>query len=117
MSDYHYNLGMYFEDIVKEYTSNDAIKYENKTYSYFELNVKANALVQFIVGRGVSQGDVVAIANTKNINSFALMIACLKTGIIYVNIDIEGPGKRLEKILKTCQPKIVFSDRENDLIK
>ena len=117
MSKYNYNLGMYFEDIVKEYTSNDAIKYENKTYSYFELNVKANALVQFIVGRGVSQGDVVAIANTKNINSFALMIACLKTGIIYVNIDIEGPGKRLEKILKTCEPKIVFSDRENDLIK
>jgi len=89
---------MYFEDIAKQYSSNIGLRYDKKTYSYAELNDKANVLVQFIVQRGVVPGDVVAIANTKKINSFALMIACLKAGIIYVNIDIEGPGERLEKI-------------------
>ena len=117
MSKYYYNLGMYFEDIVRQYSSNIGIRYDKKAYSYVELNDKANALVQFMVKRGVCQGDVVAIANTKKINSFALMIACLKTGVIYVNIDIEGPGERLRKVFNTCEPKIVFSDEESDLVR
>jgi len=108
---------MYFEDIAKQYSSNIGLRYDKKTYSYAELNDKANVLVQFIVQRGVVPGDVVAIANTKKINSFALMIACLKAGIIYVNIDIEGPGERLEKIFKTCEPKIVFYDEKSDIVR
>ena len=91
---------MFFEDIAKKYSSNIAIKYDETAYSYLDVNNKANELIKFLVKRGISQGDVVAIANTKKINSFALMIACLKTGIIYVNIDIEGPAERLEKIDK-----------------
>ncbi len=117
MSKYYYNLGMFFEDIAKKYSSNIAIKYDENAYSYLEVNNKANELIKLLVKRGISQGDVVAIANTKKINSFALMIACLKTGIIYVNIDIEGPVGRLEKIFETCEPKIVFFDDESDLVK
>ena len=91
MRRYYYNLGMYFENIVQQYGLNIAIKYDDKTYSYFLLNNKANQFVQFLLDRGIKQGDVIAIANTKIINSFALMIACLKLGVIYVNIDIDGP--------------------------
>jgi len=117
MSRYYYNLGIFFEDIVKQYGDNIAIRYKKKSYSYLELNDKANEFIQFIIERGISQGDVVAIANTKNINSLALMISCLKIGVIYVNIDIDGPSERLEKIFKTCEPKIVFFDEESDVVK
>jgi D-alanine--poly(phosphoribitol) ligase subunit 1 len=116
MRKYYYNLGMYFEDIVQQYGSNIAIKYDDKTYSYLQLNNKANQFVQFLLDRGIKQGDVIAIANTKTINSFALMIACLKLGVIYVNIDIDGPFERLEKIFKTCEPKIVLSDDNTKIV-
>ena len=56
-----------------------------------ELTNSVDQFVQFLLDRGIKQGDVIAIANTKIINSFALMIACLKLGVIYVNIDIDGP--------------------------
>jgi D-alanine--poly(phosphoribitol) ligase subunit 1 len=117
MSKYFYNLGLFFEYIARKYRSNFAIAYKHKAYSYAEVNRKADRLVHFLVQKNIGQGDVIAIANTKNINSFALMLACLKIGVIYANIDIEGPAERLEKIFKTCEPKIVFSDENSDLIK
>ena len=66
---------------------------------------------------GLCRGDVIAIANTKKVNSFALMLACIKIGVIYTNIDIDGPQKRLEKIFNICKPSIVFADKENDIVK
>ena len=117
MIKYNYNLGLLFDEVVNRCGSNIALKYADNNYSYLELNNKANNLVKLLFKRGLSQGDVVAIANTKKVNSFALMIACIKTGIIYTNIDIDGPAERLEKIFKTCKPKIVFSDEKSDVVK
>lgn len=108
---------MLFDEIVDKHKSDIAIKYDYYNYSYFELNKKVNELVKFLLNKGLCQGDVVAIANTKKINSFALMIACLKVGVIYTNVDIDGPKKRLEKIFKACKPKIVFSDKKSDNVK
>ena len=52
----------------------------------------------------ISQGDVIAIASTKVFEDYALMIACLKCGIIYVNLDVDNPRKRIENILKYVNP-------------
>ena len=84
MSEYSYNLGLLFDEIVNNNKSNIAIKYADSNYSYLELNNKANKLVEFLLKNGLCQGDVVAIANTKKVNSFALMIACMKDwGYLY----------------------------------
>ena len=61
---------------------------------------------------GLCAGDVVAIFNTKEALSYVLMIACLKVGIAYTNIDIDNPVHRTEAILKQCEPKILFTDKE-----
>ena len=69
MERYNYNLGMLFDEIVDKHKSDIAIKYDYNNYSYFELNKKVNELVKFLLNKGLCQGDVVAIANTKKINS------------------------------------------------
>ncbi len=42
------------------------------------------------------------------------MLACLKTGIIYSNLDVGSPWPRIEKITNTCEPKAVFLDNIKD---
>ena len=114
---YYYNLGTYFEDVSFKYNSKIAIAYKNKVISYSQLNEKSNQIANLLVSKGIIQGDVIAIAHSKRFHSFALMIACLKLGIIYTNIDIDGPEERLEKIFKNCKPKIVFLDDTHHVVK
>ena len=44
------------------------------------------------------------IFNNKSKLAFASMIACLKIGIIYTNLDVTSPIERLMKMIDTCQP-------------
>ena len=41
------------------------------------------------------------------------MIACLRLGIIYTNLDPENPRERLEKILDVCRPRLIVNSIKN----
>ena len=62
--------------------------------------------------QGLHQGHIIAIASTKIFEDYALMIACLKIGVSYANIDIDNPPERINHIFQICQPKIIFSSVE-----
>lgn len=110
---YYYNLGLFFEDIASQFNNNIAIKYQNEKYTYAQLNEKANAFANFLVEQKIGQGDVLAIINTKEFDSLALMLACLKIGVAYANIDIDSPAIRVKKTFQQCRPKIVFFDKDS----
>jgi D-alanine--poly(phosphoribitol) ligase subunit 1 len=37
------------------------------------------------------------------------MLACLRLGIIYTNLDPDSPWERLRRILVTCKPNIIIN--------
>jgi D-alanine--poly(phosphoribitol) ligase subunit 1 len=53
----------------------------------------------------------VAIQNEKTAFGFALMLACLKLGVIYTNFDPDNPKERLFQIFKTARPYLVVGDK------
>ena len=55
MSKYYYNLGMFFEDIAKKYSSNIAIKYDENAYTYLEVDNKANELIKLLVSHTITK--------------------------------------------------------------
>jgi D-alanine--poly(phosphoribitol) ligase subunit 1 len=111
---YHYNLARFFEDNLKIYKDNPALIFDiDEQYSYDEINRKANQIARYFLSRGIKRKQVVAILNTKTFDSFAAMLACLKIGAIYANIDPDNAIHRIEKNLKTCDPILVLSDVEN----
>jgi D-alanine--poly(phosphoribitol) ligase subunit 1 len=58
------------------------------------------------------KSDVVAIFNNKAKECYALMLACLKIGAIYVNLDSTSPFERLNKIIQRCNPVLLAYDRD-----
>jgi D-alanine--poly(phosphoribitol) ligase subunit 1 len=64
---------------------------------------------------GFQKGDVAAIFHEKTPSAFAAMIACLKLGVIYTNLDIETPAPRLKRILAQCQPRRILVERPGKL--
>ena len=107
---YYYNLKLFFNDLVEKYYDKAVIKYKKKEYSYSSLNKKSEFYEKYFVENNIVKGSVIGIVNTKIIEDYALMIACIKSGIAYVNLDIDNPQKRLEDIINICKPAMIFSD-------
>ena len=109
---YNYNLGLYFQSIVKEYSNECAIKSDHLDVTYFDLNKKANQIANFLISKSVQRGDVIAIEGKKEVENYALILACLKIGAIYSAYDPDSPTERLKKIFERCLPKYIVASKQ-----
>ena len=115
---YHYNLGIHFYAIAQEHGERTAFKYpDGQLYNYKFINELSNQIGCYLLESGLKKGDVIAIFNEKSYIAYSLMLACLKTGIIYSNLDASSPWPRLKKILDTCLPKAIFFDKDEESIR
>lgn len=110
------NLYGIFEDIACKFADHAALYISDtkKTYSYNELKRAAEHCALWLHHKNIQHGEVVAMFNNKSFNAFAMMLACLKLGIVYTNIDPDSPQERLNHILETCKPKLIVSDYNKD---
>jgi D-alanine--poly(phosphoribitol) ligase subunit 1 len=114
---YQYNLGIKFSNIARKHKLKTALKYpDGKCIDYTYLDELSNQLGKYLINKNFHKGDVIAIFNDKSSTAYSLMLACLKTGIIYTNLDISSPWTRLEKIINTCKPSAIFFDKKEEAI-
>ncbi len=107
---YEHNLGQRFARIVGEHADRCAVLYpDGTTRTYAELDGLVNQTAHFLRDQGLGPGDVVALFSDKSPASLSVMIACLKLGIIYTNLDPESPLRRVQRIVDMCRPKFIVS--------
>ncbi len=115
---YNYNLGLKFYEVAATCCNKLALKYPSgETYTYAQINSMSNKFAGFLLSRGIRRENVVAIFNEKSPEAFSLMLGCLKIGAIYTNLDTTSPWARLEKMITTCLPEIIFFDTSDSSIK
>jgi D-alanine--poly(phosphoribitol) ligase subunit 1 len=115
---YIYNTGKLFSTVAQQYADKVALKYpDGKTVTYTELDKLSNKIAHYFIAKGLKKGDVIALFNNKSPLGYSCMLAALKTGIIYTNLDLTSPYQRIKKILERCSPKYIFFDIDCDLKK
>ncbi len=109
---------MAFYSTAEQSASRIALAYlDGKKYTYREINELSNRISRFLLLNNIRKGDVVAIFNDKSPYAYSLMLACLKTGVTYTNLDHTNPWERLRKIIVTCHPVAIFyDDNQLDII-
>jgi D-alanine--poly(phosphoribitol) ligase subunit 1 len=108
---YDYNLGLAFAQIAAERESSPALRMPGgEVVTYGRLNRLANRIAALCSARGIVRRDVVGIVHTKTAACYATMLACLKLGAIYVNVDDQNPPARLERIVASCRPRLIVTD-------
>lgn len=108
-------MAQLFYSIVDKFKNKKAICFiDNQFISYAELNHLSNKIARLLIEKGVRIKDVVCIFNNKTRYGFATMLACLKIGAIYTNLDPENPKARLKRIFDICQPRLFVTDIEAD---
>lgn len=114
---YTYNLGQAFQNISAQNENKIAIIFDGQeSITFKELDVLSNKAAHFLISMGIKKLDVLAIQNKKSPIGFAVMIACLKLGVIYTNFDYTNPVDRIKKIFDTAAPKLIFADEHNAAI-
>ncbi|WWB88058.1 amino acid adenylation domain-containing protein [Priestia aryabhattai] len=99
-----------FEETVRSYSDNIAIKNKNKDYSYKETNSIANKIARYLQYSGIRKGDNVGIYIEKSEYVLFLILALLKLGASYVPIDPKSPPQRVKHIIKNSELKLLISD-------
>lgn len=101
----HYSnktINEYFEDQVNQHPSKVAVKFGDKVITYWELNGKANQLARLLIASGIKEQTFAAILLDRSIDYVISVLAILKSGAIYVPLDISHPIKRIQYILDDC---------------
>ncbi len=105
------NLGLAFSEIVQAHEHRTALLYpaSGECVTYRQLGNLVETIAAGLSTQGLGQGDVVAMFHDKSPAAFAAMLACLKLGIIYTNLDADSPWPRIGKIINNCQPRAIVN--------
>jgi amino acid adenylation domain len=87
-----------------------AVSFGDRSLTYCELDRRSDALAADLVRRGVSKGDVVALAVPRSLATVIAKLAVLKAGGAYLPIDPAFPPDHLRYVIGECRPKVIFVD-------
>jgi amino acid adenylation domain-containing protein/FkbM family methyltransferase len=95
---YHIENGIhqYFEQQAHKTPHFVAVKYGDVSWTYHELNRRANLLAHWLMGRGVKAGVPVGILMERSLEMVVSIYGIVKAGGAYVPIDPDLPDERIE---------------------
>ncbi|MGI9184290.1 MAG: amino acid adenylation domain-containing protein, partial [Solirubrobacteraceae bacterium] len=77
--------------------------------SYPELERASNRLARRLVQAGCVRGDRVCLLVEKSPPAIVAMLAALKAGCAYVPLDVSSPPRRVARILRAADPRVVLA--------
>ncbi|WP_166654429.1 condensation domain-containing protein, partial [Tahibacter aquaticus] len=93
-----------FEAQVARAGTAPALRSEEETYTYAELNQRANRLAHALLAQGVKPDQRVAICVQRGLDLVVGLLGILKAGAAYVPLDPAYPADRLAYMLADCAP-------------
>jgi Acyl-CoA synthetases (AMP-forming)/AMP-acid ligases II len=81
-----------------------------KEISYYDLNVKASKIANYLKGRNIKTGDRLALLAKNHSIFFELQFACAKLGVVLVPLNWRLTAPELSYILGDCSPELLFFD-------
>jgi amino acid adenylation domain-containing protein len=98
-----------FEQQVKLHPESIALRYQNISLSYIELNRRVNQTALMLKRHGVKEGNMVGICLERSTELVIHLIAIIKLGAIYVPLDANYPASRLHLIVSEAQLTLLIS--------
>ncbi|MES9542261.1 amino acid adenylation domain-containing protein [Actinomadura sp. NPDC000600] len=90
-----------------------AVSFEGVSWTYGEVNARANRLARRLVERGVGPEQFVALALPRSAELVVAILGVLKAGAAYVPIDPDYPEDRIAYMVEDARP--VLTLRPEDL--
>lgn len=104
------NLSIMFEEQVIQTPNAIAIVQNGETFSYAELNDRANRLAHLLIANGVGPEGIVALVLSRSVEMVVAILAVHKAGAAYLPIDPDYPSTRIIYMLEDAEPMLLITD-------
>ncbi|HEY3861974.1 MAG TPA: amino acid adenylation domain-containing protein [Verrucomicrobiae bacterium] len=99
-----------FEQRAAEDPQKIALVSENETWTYRDLNRRANDVARKLAALGAGEGTLAGICMTRTAEMVAGLLGILKTGAAYVPLDPAFPRERLAFMLADAKMQILVTE-------
>lgn len=106
------SIGMLLEKHARQRPHNIAIRYEDISYTYDQVNRKANQIAHYLSSKGVTSGDAIAVVLENRPETLITVLAIVKLGAIASMINTSQRGDVLLHSLTLVKPKIIIAGEE-----
>ncbi|GAA3932942.1 amino acid adenylation domain-containing protein [Chitinophaga oryziterrae] len=101
-----------FREQVEASPAATAVSFEDKNYSYYELEIRSNALAGLLKQQGVSAEVQVPVYLPRSADLVVVILAILKAGGTYVPVDPEYPLQRVQYMLNDAAASVIITSAE-----
>lgn len=102
-----------FAEQAKRLPNQTALIFEDKSYTYRQLDELSNGLAVSMRRMGVRQGDMVGVLLNRDEKVVLAQLAVLKLGAIFIPIDNRYPEERIKYIISESKAKIIIKNAGN----
>ncbi|MFB6961043.1 amino acid adenylation domain-containing protein [Streptomyces sp. NPDC056309] len=99
-----------FEERVRTHPEAVAAVHGDRSWTYGELNARANRLARALLARGLGREDVVAVVTERNLDWLAAVLAVFKAGGAYLPIEPHFPAGRIAATLARAGCRLVLTE-------
>lgn len=105
-------LGWAFERAVRKNSQGIALLFEDRKYTYEQLNAWANQIAHHFLGLGAKKGDVIAVMLENRPELIATVLGLAKIGVISALVNTSQTSKVLTHSLNLVQPIAIIAGEE-----
>jgi amino acid adenylation domain-containing protein len=105
-------LHQLFQEQAQRTPDQPALVFDNETFTYRELNNRANQLAHFLKRQNLKQEACVALLMERSPQMIISLLAILKAGLAYIPIDPVYPTERIAFILSDCLAKLMLTQKK-----
>ncbi len=100
-----------FEENAALIPQNIAVIYNDKSWTYAELNERSNQLAHYLKSLGIGNDTIVGLMVRRSFEMMVGIYAILKAGGAYLPIDPEYPEARIDYMIKDSGIEYILTDR------
>ncbi|WP_433125223.1 amino acid adenylation domain-containing protein [Micromonospora sp. CA-240977] len=89
-----------------------AVRFEESSLTYAELDEQSNRLARLIIGHGIGPEAIVAVAVPRSVEQVVAVLAVVKAGAAYLPVDTGYPADRISHMLADAAPACVLTAGE-----
>ena len=92
-----------FEQQVVNTPDTIAVSSTKNSFTYAQLNERANQLAHQLIEQGVKPGSIIGLCLTRSTEMFVGILGILKAGAAYLPLDPDYPHERLQFMIEDCK--------------
>jgi len=101
-----------FDEVVKHYSTNIALKSRSRKLTYMELDLLSNGIAQRLLRLGVDQDEPIGLLFEHCVQAVVAQMGVLKAASTRVELDVTFPVQRLQQIIDHCQIRYLITKTE-----